>query len=189
MKHLTLFKAMTSSLAALACTAALAELPVYDEENSVLTIPAIDLPGKPGAFQNAELELNSNNLWELKNVVEAKLNDSIAKVELVQTNTFPVQVFLRISGEYTHGCARTGQTHAAWDGSKLVINSYYENNEWVVNPETVLCTAEVTPFSFVYQVPAYGAPAGKYDYVVNGKFTGSITLTKNNVYESSTPAY
>lgn len=169
-------------------TALAAELPVYSEEDSRLTIPAIDFPGKPGAFQDAELELGSNNLWQLNDVVEAKRNNSISSVELIQTSSFPVQVFLKIGGEYSHGCARTGQTHVGFDGNKLLINSYYENNLWVVSPEVVLCAAVMTPFSFVYPLPVYGLPAGEYQYDLNGEFTGSFTLTQNNVYESSSPA-
>jgi len=187
MKHLLMIPALTLSFSALGSTV-IAEVPIYSEEDSILTIPAIDLPGKPGAFQDVELELGSNNLWQLNDVIEAKRNESIQKVELVQTSTFPVQAFLKISGEYMHGCARTGQTHAAWDGSKLVISSYYENNEWVRNPEKTLCLAAITSFSFVYPLPVYGLPAGEYRYEVNGEFSGSVKLTQSNVYESSSPA-
>jgi hypothetical protein len=165
------------------------KLPVYSEENSTLSIPAIDMPGKPGAFQDAELALGSNNLWQLNEAIEAKRNESITSVELIQTSSFPVQVFLKISGKYSHGCARTGQTHVAFDGKKLLINSYYENNLWVVSPEVVLCAAVITPFSFVYPLPVYGLDAGEYQYDLNGEFTGSFTLTQNNMYESSSPAY
>jgi hypothetical protein len=187
MKHLLMIPALTLSFSALGTTV-VADVPVYSEDDSTLTIPAIDLPGKPGAFQDAELELGSNNLWKLNDVIEAKLNESIQKVELVQTTTVPVQAFLKISGEYMHGCARTGQTHAAWDGTKLVVSSYYENNAWVRSPETTLCLAVVTPFSFVYPLPVYGLPAGEYPYEVNGEFNGTVTLTQSNVYESSSPA-
>lgn len=156
--------------------------PHYDEESLELTVPAIDYNGQSAHFQDATLELGSDNLWQLKDVYEARLNDSIEQVELIKTDTVPVQILLRISGVYYHGCARTGQIHIRFENNQFSVSSFYENNLWVKTPETVLCTANVTDFSFVHPLPVYGLQAGTYEYNVNGKFSGSFTLDTHNVF-------
>lgn len=163
--------------------------PTYSEEDATLVLPSINLNGKPGHFQQAQLELIQDNLWKLRDVKEGKLNQEIDRVELIRTDSFPVQVFLRVSGEFTHGCAQEGLVQSQMIDNTFVVGAYYENNIWTETPEIVLCAAVMQPFSFVYPLDVYGLPAGEYRYELNGEFSGSFTLSKNNVYESSSPAW
>jgi hypothetical protein len=163
--------------------------PTYSEDDATLVLPSITLNNKPGHFQEAELELIQDNLWLLRGVKEGKLNQDIKSVELIRTDSFPVQVFLKVTGEFTHGCAREGQVQSQLIDNTFVVNAYYENNIWTETPEIVLCAAVITPFSFVYPLKVYGLDAGDYEYELNSKFSGSFTLTENNVYESSSPAW
>lgn len=163
--------------------------PTYSEQDATLLLPSINLNGKPGHFQEAELELIQDNLWQLRDVKEGKLNQDIKSVELVKTDSFPAQVFLKVSGEFTHGCAREGQVLAQVVDNVFVVSAFYENNIWTETPEVVLCAAVMQPFSFVYPLDVYGLPAGDYEYELNGEFSGTFTLSRNNVYESSSPAW
>lgn len=164
------------------------QLPTYSEEDAILVLPSINLHGKPGHYQNVELELMQDNRWQLRKVKEGKLNEDIKSVELLIPESFPVQIFLRVSGEFTHGCAQKGQVHSQLIDNKFVIRAYYENNLWTESPEIVLCAQVMTPFSFTYPLDVYGLPAGSYEYELNGEFRGSFTLSADNVYQSSSPA-
>lgn len=178
------------SISLLSATTVMADqTPVYDEESATLVIPSIHLDGIPGYYQQAELELLQDNQWQLRSVKEGKRNQDISRVELVITDSFPVQVFLEVSGTFTHGCARHGQVQHLLADNTFVVNAYYQNNVWTETPEIVLCTAIMQPFSFVYPLQVYGLPAGEYHYRVNDRFSGTFTLDKNNVYEFSSPAW
>ncbi|MDO9521580.1 MAG: hypothetical protein Q7L19_15340 [Pseudohongiella sp.] len=163
--------------------------PVYSEEEATLVLPSISLDSSPGHFQEAELELLQDNLWQLRDAREGKLNEDIQNVELITTDSFPLQAFLRISGEFMHGCARKGQVQSQIVNNKIIVNAYYENNLWTKSPEIVLCTLATESFTFVYPLPVYGLPAGDYTYELNNTFSGSFTLSQSNVYESSSPAW
>lgn len=154
--------------------------PNYQPEQGTLLIPSIDLDGIPGYYQQAELELIQDNHWQLKAVKQGKLNEDIHKVELIKSDSFPAQVFLKVSGEFTHSCARHGQVYNRLNGNTFTVNAYYENNIWTETPEVVLCAAVMQPFSFVYPLPVYGLPAGEYHYQLNGKFSGTFTLSRDN---------
>lgn len=163
--------------------------PSYSPENAVLMLPSIDLNNQPGYYQLAELKLVQDNLWQLLDVKEGKRNENITRVELIQTDSFPAQVLLKITGEFTHGCAAVGQTLHKRTDNIFVVSSYYQNNIWTETPEVVLCAQVMQPFSYVYPLPVYGLAAGDYDYEVNGEFSGVFTLTRNNRYETSSPAW
>jgi hypothetical protein len=156
------------------------ENPLYSDASSRLTIKAVDTSDKPGIFQDVVIEHAQDDLWRLVGMREGVLLPHIDTVELITTNNIPVQVFLKISGQFPHGCGAIGEISQKKTDNKFVISVYFKNDLWLQNPLEVACTLAIRPFSHIIPVPAYGLPAGNYEYILNGKFSGVFSLNTDN---------
>jgi len=158
-----------------------ADAPVY--KDGVLTIPSINTAEKVGQYQDVTFKLTEQGYWQLSNLkamgsVIGNISLGLApiiKVEVVKTDTFPTQVFLRVSGGFSDGCPHMGQ-----------INQRLENNRFDVTVTSqhvigTICPAIETPFVKTFPLAVYGLSAGTYSYNVNGT-TGTFTLAVDNKY-------
>ena len=157
------------------------ENPLYSDVSSRLTITAVDTDELPGIFQDVVIEHAQGDLWRLVSMREGVLLPHIDTVELVTTNDIPVQLFLLIRGQFPHGCGAIGEISQKRTGHNLIISVYYKNDLWLQKPLDVACTLAVRPFSHVIPLQAYGLPAGNYEYILNNRFTGTFSLTSENI--------
>ncbi len=164
----------------LAQTSLSSDYPVY--KNGKLTIPRVDTETQTGSFQKAEFQFDSStNTWKLLTFIETPITPGPVtyeeKVEVIVTASSPVQVFLKISGEFSSGCAHFQQ-----------INQILKNNIFEVTlhigpnppPSDIVCTLALVPYEKIIPLEVYGLPAGTYGYSVNGEHTGSFTLAQDN---------
>lgn len=157
--------------------------PAFSSETGVLTIPSVTVDGIPGELQDITLEPAGDNLWRVIELDEGKLIDVIEDVNLLISDSHPVQALLRVSGTFPSGCGNPGQIRYVTGENDIDIAFYYENDEWTRNPEGIACTQALRPFSVDIPLPLYGLPAGEYHYRVNGGFEGSFTLAEDNIVE------
>lgn len=156
------------------------DYPTY--RDGTLTIPRVDTDTQTGNFQKVELQLDSaTNTWKLVNFVETKVSPRPAtygeEVEVIVTDSSPVQVFLKISGEFANGCAFFQQINQILKNNKFEITLHVGPNP---PPSDLICTMALVPYEKIIPLEVYGLPAGDYEYSVNGEHTGSFTLTTDN---------
>lgn len=157
------------------------DYPVYSDIKAELDIPAVNVDGTAGVYQDIRMKFEGSDTLRMLSVTEGVLLYEIEQVDVFQTNTFPVQVFLEISGNYPTGCGQLGRIQQIVDGNRFNVHVYFENDEWVANP-LVPCTLAQRPFKEVFPLDVYGLAPGNYEYTLNDKFSGSFTLaTDNNI--------
>ncbi len=167
------------------------DYPTYDYENGILTIPRVDTPEQAGMFQDAKMQLTQEGNWLLTDLKTAGTypfySPAIEKVDLTVTETFPVQVFLKVSGFLPFSGQFLGKIPQWLKGNVFEIFIYGEN----IAPGGGLPTAVV--FERVIPLSVYGLSAGTYEYSLNGgctmisgagcipeTFTGTFVLTRDN---------
>lgn len=178
---------MAFTIALLSINSALgADAPIYN--NGVLTIPHVDTATQLGQYQDITFKLTDQGNWQLLNLkaigtvidtLDTRLVP-LSRVEIVMTNTFPTQVFLRLSGGLSGCFSQTlGQINQQLVNNQfnvVVTASYY------VDPYTPgLCPAISSSFVKTIPLAVYGLSAGTYSYNVNG-ITGTFQLVANNMY-------
>ena len=156
------------------------DYPVY--KDGKLTIPRVDTDVQTGNYQKVEFQFdNSSNSWKLINLVETKIIPGPStyeeKVEAIITNSLPVQVFLKISGAFSNGCAFFQQINQTLKNNKFEITLHVGPNPF---PPDIACTAALVPYEKIIPLEVYGLPAGTYEYSVNDEHNGAFTLTKDN---------
>jgi hypothetical protein len=142
--------------------------------NNTLTIPFVDLPEKGGAYQNVKFELTEKGEWKLLTFIKGYEIQHINKVEVIKTNSFPVQVLLKITGHFMYNCQEVGEFI-----SRLLVNKF---DVWMYKKRTDRggCGFEQTPFTHIIPLPVYSLRKGKYEYSVNGSHTGTFDLDEDN---------
>ena len=163
-------------------TACAGDTPVYD--NGILTIPAVDSVEQLGFYQDAEFRLMEDGRWELLEARTGSLItpmategfEGIADVEIVKTDSFPVQIFLKLSGQFSSGCGAVGTIGYNLENNHFnvfVYYAYYDATE-------ITCTQAIVSFEEIIPLPVYSLPAGEYSYSVNDAFTGVFALERDN---------
>jgi hypothetical protein len=156
------------------------EYPVYSDTKAELQVPTVLVAGKPGVYQDVIMKFEDSDTLRMLSVKEGVLLNYIHQVNVFQTNSFPVQVFLEISGQFPTGCGAIGQIQQTMTGNTIDLQVYFKNDEWLANPELVPCTLALRPFKKVISLNVYGLQPGVYGYIVNDKFSGSFSLTTDN---------
>jgi hypothetical protein len=155
----------------------LADNPAY--QDGLLTIPSIDTVDKVGNYQDVSFNIKQDGTWQLVNFKELDNKGltlaPVKNVEVITTNTFPVQVFLKISGAFNSGCGDLGPVNQRFVGNKFEVSF----NAIFPFPMIYLCTQNIRPFVKTIPLSVYGLSAGAYSYSVNGK-TGSFNLAADN---------
>lgn len=147
--------------------------------DGILTIPEIDSAEKAGEFQEVILQFTDQGelvLQDYKNGVQVQV---IENVELIKTESFPVQVLLRVTG-YISVCLELGQISTRVLNNKFEVILYYLNNARLLTPGGFGCVAAVNFFTEIIPLPVYALAAGEYEYDVNGDFTGIFSLLEDN---------
>jgi uncharacterized protein (DUF2141 family) len=147
-------------------------------EGNILTIPSIDLNGEAAVYQDVTFEYTKSNNWTLLNFNRGKKIQEITHVRLIQTNNFPIQAFLKISGVFNNGCQQMGQVATQVIDNRIETSVFYDNKS--INNR--FCTMVMTPFNKTIPLPIYGLKAGTYNYSINHNFTGAFTLAKDNFF-------
>jgi len=151
--------------------------------HNLLVIPSIDIPEQVGRFQNVVFELNEQGIWLLQNYQEVLRFTYIDNVNIVTTDSFPVQVFLQVTGHLV-GCGGLGAIN-----KRLVETQFKISINEAPVAEGFTCTADLKPFKTIIALPVYGLEAGTYSYRVNGiglssgeitSPTGTFELKKDN---------
>ena len=150
--------------------------------NNFLVIPSVDTDDQVGQYQNIIFELTDKGNWLLRKGYETQANTYIGTARVMLSDSFPVQVFLQVSG-WLIGCGGLGEINQRW-GDGLVEVLINEG----LTPDGMLCTADLKPFDTVIAIPVYGFSAGTYSYHVHGQnmsgefgtFTGTFELTEDN---------
>lgn len=147
-----------------------------------LTIPRVDTDAQLGNFQNAEFQYDhSTNRWKLNHFVETKIAPGPVtyeeKVEAIVVDTSPVQVFLKITGQFSDGCTFFQQINQVLKDHTFEIILHVGPNPI---PPDIACTMALVPYEKIIPLEVYGLSAGTYEYIVNGTHTGTFTLSKDN---------
>ncbi len=154
------------------------EHPLY--QDGKLTIPRVDTSAQAGRYQDIQLQFNAaTNAWTLTNFRDTLIVPGqgvyLDQVETIVTTSFPVQVLLKISGNFPNGC-----------GSFRQINQRKQSNKFEITmhlapiPPEVLCTMALVPFVKIVPLQVYGLPAGTYEYSVNAEHSGTFSLSRDN---------
>lgn len=176
---------ITLAIGLMACLSSLGSVwgdsgPTYN--NGVLVIPSVSTDGQVGQYQEAVLNVDAEGRWQLGavRVLDGSplgvYRTPVAKVEAVKTAGTPVQVLLRVSGEFSSGCGMIGRVSQRRVGNRfevLLADGFFAY-------EIVGCTGIVQPYVKIIPLEVYGLGAGVYTYDVNGK-TGSFEFAADNV--------
>lgn len=152
--------------------------PVYG--NGILAIPTIDSVDTAGAFQEVVIEMTSQGKINLISYLDGVPIGTIESVNLIQTESFPVQIFLEINGNLPDLCLKVGQVNYKFSGSEFDVVVYYLNNEAITNPGEASCADAVVPFTKTIALPVFELSAGDYSYIVNDKFSGTFNIPSDN---------
>ena len=155
-------------------------------KDGVLTIPSINTDDQVGMYQNAAMEMNPDGSWRLASVramhgqggLPFAYLTPIRNVEAVKTDGVPVQVLLRVSGQFPSSCGSVGQVSQRRVGNRfeVVIADAFTRYD-----EDIACAAVIQPYVRVVPLAVYGLSAGTYSYVVNGVQSGTFVLGADNV--------
>jgi hypothetical protein len=156
------------------------DYPVF--KDGKLTIPRVDTETQSGNYQKVEFQFDGfTNSWKLLNFIETKIVPGSAtyeeKVEAIIVDSSPLQVFLKVSGQFSNGCAYFQQINQALKNNTFEITLHLGPNP---PSSDIACTAALAPYEKIIPLEVYGLPAGTYEYSVNGTHTGTFTLSKNN---------
>ncbi len=154
------------------------EHPLY--QDGKLTIPRVDTSAQAGRYQDIQLQFNAaTNTWTLTNFRDTLIVPGqgvyLDQVETIITTSFPVQVLLKISGNFPNGCGGFGQINQRMQSNKFEIAMHH-----AFIPPGTFCTAALVPFVKIIPLQVYGLPAGTYEYSINGELTGTFNLSRDN---------
>ncbi len=131
-----------------------ADTPSFQE--NVLTIPTINTPEQTGQFQDATFELTPQGTWQLLDFKQIGtqglgMEGVVDKVEIITTDSFPVQVLLRVTGYFSNGCPSIGQInhHLKDNHFDVIINSISPTGD-------IACTQAIEPFRRIFHYPFMG---------------------------------
>jgi hypothetical protein len=171
------------------------EYPSY--QNGILTIPRVDTSEQAGTFQDVKIQLTEQGDWRLTDFKAAGTPPLTAKpyvdtVEIIVTETFPVQVFLKVRGRFPDLCIVLGKTFQRLKDNRFEVVMYAEDD---LKPGQI-CVLAVRLFEKIIPLPVYGLSAGTYGYSLSGvlgfeatpegvipkTFTDTFGLAKDNKF-------
>ncbi len=99
---------------------------------------------------------------------------TVASIEIVIAESFPVQVFAILRGHLSDGC-----TEITGIAARGPLDNRFDIEITTQRPPDAMCTQALVPFERNVPIDAYGLPAGNYD-VVAGGVSASFTLRQDN---------
>jgi len=156
---------------------------VYDPLQETLLVPSAAVHKQPGRFQDVLLEPAGNQLWRVAQAKEGVLLDaqSVDQVWTTSTSGLPQQFFVHLQGTFSNGCPEIGRVEQQLQDNTFQIYIYYKNNDWLLNPDSVACTAALKPFELSIALHMYGLAAGEYAVRVNDHALRSFVLEQDNI--------
>ncbi|UJP05434.1 MAG: hypothetical protein LZF61_00165 [Nitrosomonas sp.] len=157
------------------------EAPSYRE--GTLTLPRVDTDEQSGLYQNAIFQFDpTTNAWHLQAfettpAIDIFLVDEDG-VEVIMTDTLPVQVFLKIAVSFSDACFELGTVNQRLIANHFEIVVHVAST--IPRDGSVACAAVLTKFEKIVPLQVYDLSAGNYEYQVNGEKTGTFVLTKDN---------
>lgn len=157
--------------------------PVYDEDTGILVIPEVAVDGRPGHFQNVVLEPDGSGGWVVGSMHEGVLVDSdyISSFGWTAGGWSSVHHFAHISGTFPNDCPELGRVTQRLEGDTVRIYLYYAANDWLRNPDGVVCNETRVEFSLNVPLDTYGLDAGEYTIRINDHHTSQLTLEEDNL--------
>ncbi len=150
-------------------------------QNGILLLPSVDSLKRGGQYQNVKFKLTEQGEWQLLDFVITKELQYLDQVEVIKTDSFPIQVFLKVTGHFTSGCQVMGQISYRLLEQRFDIWMYPTGDE-KFPPSEFTCTLGFVPFTHIIPLPVYALDKGEYKYRVNGRYTGTFNLAKNNKF-------
>ena len=113
----------------------------------------------------------------------------ITDVNIVLTETFPVQAFLEVSVNQMSGCGSIEKVRHQLVGNTFIVSvdDIPYPSKPLTNDDWLVCPSYFPSFSTTISLPLYGLKAGKYKYIVNDEFSGVFNLSNNNVLSERQP--
>lgn len=156
----------------------------FNDNGGDMFIGRVDLPNQLNAYNNVLLRRVTADTWKLINYTADWKVPVVNNVEVIMTDSFPMQVLLKVTGN-TDTCSYL---------TNVNVNTGYSFFEVELHTKTLaqFCQQEaLLPFIKYVALPVYELGAGTYSYFVNngsisGKQsknnTGTFTLKADNKY-------
>lgn len=175
-----LWRVVSTTITWLFATIAIAEtlvdlknFPLY--QNDSLRIPRVDTLDQVGLYQDALLQFDSSkNAWNLLSYRIALPKIDLDVIEVIITDSFPTQVFLRVLDRAAICSQRIGQINQRLIENRFVISIDIENT--FTGDPLVNCV----PYEEVIVLSVYGLNEGGYEFVVNNGIIGNFILNTDN---------
>lgn len=155
--------------------------------DGVLTLPSVDTASQVGQYQNVIFRLSPEGTWTLADLQVVGSGSIyqvsvIENVEIVKTDTPPVNVYLRVSG-VERSCDITGpaQFHQRRQGTHFDV-IFSAPHSRPPTSGAIVCTANVSSFKQTVALQVLGLSAGTYTYSLNG-ISGTFTLDRDNKFQ------
>ncbi|WP_244070219.1 hypothetical protein [Nitrosomonas sp. PY1] len=167
---------ITSLLATIAIAETLVDLkhfPLY--QNGSLQIPRVDTLDQIGLYQDALLQFDpGKNAWNLLSYRIAPPKMELDVTEVIITDSFPTQVFLRVLDRNSICSQRIGQVY-----QRLIENRFVISID-IVNTFTNDPLTDCVPYEEIIALSTYGLNEGGYEFVVNNGIIGNFILNNDN---------
>jgi len=165
------------------------EYPSY--QDGILTIPCVDTPEHPCMFQDVKFQYTEQGGWQLPEGKAAGRCPftymNIDTVETIVTDTFPVQVFLKVKGSFPYMGPVMGRIPQRFEDNRFYVYMYATGSGGFPMAEN---------FEKIIPLSVYGLSAGTYEYRLDGGFVpnspppgrslktivGSFVLTRDNKF-------
>ncbi len=98
-------------------------------------------------------------------------DETIKDVEIIKTETFPVQVFLKVTLSL---CASVGLYRSILVENRFNIYMYQHFFTELADCPSLRLDSEIIPLD------VYSLKKGEYEYSINGNFTGAFSLVEDN---------
>ncbi|EDN68837.1 conserved hypothetical protein [Beggiatoa sp. PS] len=139
----------------------------------------MDSPEKGGAYQNVRFQLTEQGEWQLLDFVITKELQYLDQIEVIKTDSFPTQIFLKVTGNFTTGCQEMGSI------SYRLLEQRFDIWMYSTQDENFLAVSSVadkvfSAFTQIIPLPVYSLKKGEYEYSINGRYTGSFNLAEDN---------
>ena len=152
-------------------------------DGTILTIPAISLEKQEGAYQEVKFKLLPDGKWELLDYKTRGMVGGITDVNIVLTETFPVQGFLEVSGTHMSGCGSIEKVRHQLVGNTFIVSvdDIPYPSKPLTEDDIPMCTMALVDFSKTISLPLYGLKDGEYKYIVNDEFSGVFNVSNDNL--------
>lgn len=157
------------------------DYPVY--RDGILTVPRVDTDDQAGLFQDGVFQYDPTvDAWRLVEYQAVPVSKIFLVegdgVEVIITDTLPVQVFLKVKGNFSDSCRVPGRISQRLEDNHFEVVVNVVNTP--LNDGSQACFPALIPFEKIIPLNVYGLSAGIYEYSVNGEKSGTFELTADN---------